>query len=213
VVVSTQLTNIHDQFSYLLRVRCESQPGGLTLSEDALRITEPSTTYILTNVTLNDTPLSPRNAALTTLNLAATQRDLVQQVDFDYAAIEPDTDGDGLPDWWESLYPAAGKPDDDTDSDGLNNRREYVAGTNPLDPNSLFEFIHIEADAERNVRIQWSSVSGKSYALLRSPVLSSNQSDYTVVRAGILATPPTNTYQDSPPLSGSTWFYLLRVEP
>ena len=46
-----------------------------------------------------------------------------------------DTDDDGLPDWWESLYfsdPLAGDPDGDEDQDGRVNLDEYAAGSNPL---------------------------------------------------------------------------------
>ncbi len=49
-----------------------------------------------------------------------------------------DSDGDGLPDWWEIKYnlnPLSAAGDDgawgDPDHDGLNNRAEYLAGTNP----------------------------------------------------------------------------------
>jgi hypothetical protein len=49
-----------------------------------------------------------------------------------------DSDGDGLPDWWEMLYclnPNDATGDNgawgDPDHDGLNNRGEYLAGTNP----------------------------------------------------------------------------------
>ncbi|MFH1969575.1 MAG: LamG-like jellyroll fold domain-containing protein [Verrucomicrobiota bacterium] len=57
--------------------------------------------------------------------------------------LDPDnpdsTDSDGLPDWWEQLYGL--DPNDatgvngawgDPDNDGLNNRAEYLAGTNPF---------------------------------------------------------------------------------
>ncbi|MDD5484240.1 MAG: hypothetical protein PHP98_11430, partial [Kiritimatiellae bacterium] len=49
-----------------------------------------------------------------------------------------DSDGDGLPDWWEQMYGL--DPNDpngengawgDPDNDGLNNRAEYLAGTDP----------------------------------------------------------------------------------
>ena len=49
--------------------------------------------------------------------------------------IDPDSDHDGLPDWWELAY--LGKldygPNDDVDGDGKTNAAEYVAGESPSD--------------------------------------------------------------------------------
>ena len=53
----------------------------------------------------------------------------------------PDSDGDGMPDWWESLY-AGLDPNDpldangDLDGDGLTNLREYLYRANPLSADS-----------------------------------------------------------------------------
>lgn len=49
----------------------------------------------------------------------------------------PDSVGDGVTDSWRNYY---GVTDDtaDTDQDGLTNREEYYAGTNPNDPQSKF---------------------------------------------------------------------------
>ncbi|MCC7376801.1 MAG: hypothetical protein IT581_19230 [Verrucomicrobiales bacterium] len=48
----------------------------------------------------------------------------------------PDADGNGLPDAWEVRY--FGKvgidPNGDADGDGLTNREEYLAGSNPVEP-------------------------------------------------------------------------------
>ncbi len=46
-----------------------------------------------------------------------------------------DTDADGLPDWWESLYfdsSTSASPEEDSDGDGITNLEEYVAGTRPV---------------------------------------------------------------------------------
>ncbi|MEI8242214.1 MAG: LamG-like jellyroll fold domain-containing protein [bacterium] len=55
-----------------------------------------------------------------------------------------DSDGDGLPDWWEVWYDlspseATGEngPWGDPDHDGLYNAAEYLAGTDPRNPDSL----------------------------------------------------------------------------
>src|SRR5205085_3159085 len=49
-----------------------------------------------------------------------------------------DSDGDGLPNDWEQQYfgsPTAASPTADADGDGMSNYAEFVAGTNPLNPN------------------------------------------------------------------------------
>lgn len=53
--------------------------------------------------------------------------------------IDPalDTDGDGLPDWWEIKYCGCAtccNNNDDLDGDRYTNLEEYKAGTNPVDP-------------------------------------------------------------------------------
>jgi hypothetical protein len=66
------------------------------------------------------------NAVFVNLNLAGQ------------CPFEDDSDGDGLPDWWETLHGLdTGSADGingawgDPDNDGLNNRAEYLAGTDP----------------------------------------------------------------------------------
>ncbi len=53
----------------------------------------------------------------------------------------PDTSGDGFPDRWlihVGLDPLLYQYDFDHDGDGYTLREEFVAGTDPLDPNSYF---------------------------------------------------------------------------
>jgi hypothetical protein len=57
-----------------------------------------------------------------------------------------DSDGDGLPDYWELTYglnPYSAIGDDgangDPDHDGFTNLQEYLAGTNPRDPQSCLK--------------------------------------------------------------------------
>lgn len=54
----------------------------------------------------------------------------------------PDSDGDGLPDYWEARYPGcldpavADPPDEDCDGDGFTNQQEYLADTHPAQADS-----------------------------------------------------------------------------
>lgn len=50
----------------------------------------------------------------------------------------PDSDGDGMPDWWETQYfgSTAANPNDDPDGDGFKNWQEYIADTNPTNNDS-----------------------------------------------------------------------------
>jgi hypothetical protein len=50
--------------------------------------------------------------------------------------IVADSDGDGLPDWWESAFAfpiGSHGPSDDPDGDGIENQMEFQNGTNPLE--------------------------------------------------------------------------------
>ncbi len=74
-----------------------------------------------------------------------------------------DTDSDGLDDAWEQSFFSSltQGPTGDADADGFNNLSEFLAGTNPADPNSLLRITSQRTAG--TVRIEWPSVSGKRY--------------------------------------------------
>ena len=78
-----------------------------------------------------------------------------------------DADADGLPDDWErshELDPTRADADRDPDRDGLDNRAEYLAGTDPQDPGSK-----LELTAQLNqgsVELRFDAKAGRSYTLL-----------------------------------------------
>ncbi|MDF7826207.1 endo-1,4-beta-xylanase [Pontiellaceae bacterium B12227] len=89
-----------------------------------------------------------------------------------------DYDMDGMPDQWEethfgSINAANGGAFEDWDSDGIGNRDEYRSGTVPADANSRLAIISLQLDAAR-MDIGWHSVSGKTYRIMTSTNLLSN---------------------------------------
>jgi hypothetical protein len=81
-----------------------------------------------------------------------------------------DTDADGLSDLFELCrwggfltHPL----DPDTDADGQTDGEEYVAGTNPVDPHSLFKLVtaHAAVSPDSYVLLQWTGTSGHYYEI------------------------------------------------
>ena len=83
-----------------------------------------------------------------------------------------DSDGDGIPDWWMIQYfghPTGEASDnslasDDADGDGASNLQEYLAGTDPTNPNSVFR-LSAAAPVNNTISLKWPAVTGKSYQI------------------------------------------------
>lgn len=126
----------------------------------------------------------------------------------EFVALEVDRDGDGMPDWWERKHfglPDGPGGDEDEDGDGFVNWNEYVAGTDPTNAASL-----LKAGAARQgagLVLSWPSVAGKRYRVGRAEQL---PGPFTDAGGDLPATPPVNTYTDSPP-AAPTLFYRVGV--
>jgi hypothetical protein len=74
----------------------------------------------------------------------------------------PDSNTNGLPDYWEATY-GISDPGADADHDGQNNLAEYYAGTNPTNAASVLKLLSIEWAPEDPFTLTWSSVGGTRY--------------------------------------------------
>ncbi len=77
-----------------------------------------------------------------------------------------DSDGDEMPDWWESIY--GGDPTNmsataDADGDGQNNGQECITGMNPINSNSYFRVTAITNSQSAEFVISWDSIVGRFY--------------------------------------------------
>jgi hypothetical protein len=82
-----------------------------------------------------------------------------------FSATSPDSDHDGLPDAWETLYGLDPKdPTDaalDKDLDGASNAQEFIAGTSPADAASV---LRVQLSImESDVVLRWPAAGGVAY--------------------------------------------------
>lgn len=125
-----------------------------------------------------------------------------------------DTDGDGMPDTWESQH-GFNSTDAldaalDADNDGASNLEEYEAGTDPNDSTSHLRIENISADfiSTASVRLSWLARTNKTYTVLyRDTLVPGLWNRLTDVQAS----PSNRVVQvtDQPPPTAARRFYRL----
>ena len=87
-----------------------------------------------------------------------------------------DTDNDGMPDWWELVHgfnhSVSNAPGTDTDADGFTDLEEWLAFTEPRDPNSYPVITAIVGEPNRVVTFP--SVDERVYRLDRNSAIDTN---------------------------------------
>jgi hypothetical protein len=97
----------------------------------------------------------------------------------------------------------------DRDGDGVTDGHELIAGTSPVSANSVLKVNATAGTGSGSLRLQWNSSSNRLYRLQRGTDLF-NAASFTNLVLDAAATPPLNTFTDSPPAAG-TFFYRVGV--
>ena len=211
VTLTAALGNVVGQFSYVLRVPCESSlPSALATNLGALQLVS-TTNYYRSVVSVDGFPAAFAVPALASVAASQTLRGRVQQLDLTINDPCDDANHNGICDWWEDLYFGDFvDPNADPDGDGMSNLQEFLAGTNPTDRASAFVFVSSRPRPNGSFEVSWNSSEGRSYTLLRfASVLSTN---YTIIRSNIAANPPLNTFVDTNAIPPGPYFYRLKLE-
>ncbi|MGC8743457.1 MAG: PKD domain-containing protein [Verrucomicrobiia bacterium] len=133
---------------------------------------------------------------------------------YEYVAPQNlDSDGDGLPDWWENQYsgsPTGMNSASDDDGDGMDNMSEFIAGTHPFDPSSslkILEIAPVNLGSQSGYEIKWQSVSGRYYDI----EWSWSPGNFSILASNLPATPPENIYTDTSRQISNKKFYRIKI--
>lgn len=121
---------------------------------------------------------------------------------------------DGIPDTWRllnfgSVSNALSAANADPDGDGASNWQEYIAGTNPQDATSVFEFQPASTVPGAGFVLQWPSVLNKHYSVQCSPV--AGPGNWTTLATNLIGTGQPMQWTDPSP-SATAKFYRATVQ-
>jgi hypothetical protein len=123
-----------------------------------------------------------------------------------------DSDGDGIPDWWEIAHGTDWRNADanaDPDHDGFSNLQEYLAGTDPHNAGSALKISNASVTAGA-IGLQFLAASNHTYSVL----CKTNLSDAVWTKlADISAQPADSTITVSDPATNSSARFYRLVTP
>ena len=124
-------------YSYLLKAPLAYLPAAPRLN-DYLAIGEASTDFRVESIVINGQPATLPDGSVEFYGLSFANRADQYRLDLLVTGDSKDSDGDDLPDWWETLHgldPVSADADEDFDADGWSNHAEFLRGTDPRESN------------------------------------------------------------------------------
>lgn len=125
-----------------------------------------------------------------------------------------DSDADGLPDAWEIFHASnltSFSASSDSDHDGQSDLHEFLAGTDPTDPDDLL-FVDVEVlSSPRNSVLQWPTKPGYLYYIDQRPSFQASAPWTSATPAAIVGTGAQSTL--TLPSTAAATFYRVRAYP
>jgi hypothetical protein len=127
------------------------------------------------------------------------------------------SDNDGIPDWWRLAYfgHALGlasdhsRGSDDADGDGVSNLNEFLAGTDPLNPASVFKVTKV-AVVGGDVQVSCSTAANRTYQLQRRASLDA-ASSWTNLAQPVIGTGGVLVLTDSGSAADAAKYYRVQA--
>ena len=124
--------------------------------------------------------------------------------------VSTDSNGDGLPDWWEQMYFGGATNANslaDSDGDGQSNLAEFIAGMNPTNAASRFVIHDAAVPTNGQFIVYWDSVTGRVYSVQWKPSLT-NAFEFMATNLVY----PQDSYTDTVHQAEESGFYKVGVE-
>lgn len=203
--LTPSLVTVNSQVYYVALVPFETRsiPGGPTFpaTSNTFELTATSTPYTC-SATVNGANATLQNPA--TFTCGRSERGRSARLD-----LVVNTPRETFAQWSQRVLGQVVDRNADPLGKGMTYYQQYIAGTDPLDPQSLFKVIGIQPAPPSGIGIQWSSVTNHTYSI---QVASNVLGPFGSLATNVQATPPINIYTDPNALTRTNSFYRVQAE-